>query len=122
MTEVYFPAKDIAEACKKVLHEIEDHRDKILVKLVNERFRKWHWKFKPPSKEFLAGLKYTLPFGDREIAYMHRSDEENKVTKILHISQGAVATDEELRVRVSVDDFSLIYEHYEANLRKKIKC
>jgi len=119
MTEVYFPAKHIVEACKKVLNEIEIHRDRLLVKLVDQRFRRWHWKIKSPSKKVLSDLKYELPDGDKEIAYMHRSDEENKVTKILHISQGAISTDENLKVRVSVDDFSLIYEHYDIGIKGK---
>lgn len=118
MTEVYFPAKRIVKACKKTLDEIDNHRDRILVKLVDQRFRKWYWRFKSPSNKTLYDLRNRLPDGDKEIAYMHRADEENKVTKVLHISQGAIATDENLKVRISVDDFSLIYEHYDEVKRR----
>lgn len=113
MTEAYFPPNLIIDACEKTLYEIEDHRNRILVKLADERFRKWWWMFTKPTKLTLLEMSTNLPDGDREIAYMHRSEEENKILKMLNLSRGTAATDEDLRIQVSLDDFNIIYDHYE---------
>jgi len=118
MTEAYLSPKLIIDACEKTLNEIEETRNKILVKLVDERFRKWWWTFRQPSLSDLMIMTDKLPEGDKEIAYMYRTEDENTVIKIMNLSQGAIATDEDLRVQVSIDDFSIIYEHYEMKTRK----
>ncbi len=118
MTEAYLPPKLIINACEKTLNEIKETRNNILVKLADERFRKWWWRFRQPSLPDLMIMTGELPEGDKEIARLHRSEDENTVIKILNLSQGAIATDEDLRVQVSIDDFSIIYEHYEVKERR----
>lgn len=119
MAESYLPIIFVISACETTLEEIEICRSGILAKLVGERFTKWYWKIKPPSAQTLHNLKYMLPDGDKEIAYMHRSSEESSIRKIMDLSQHTLKTTEYSKILLDHEDFSLIIGNYKGG---KTRC
>jgi len=108
VTHAHLPAKKVICACQSVMLEIAISRHEILESIA-ERKRKRRWFLPRRSMKAAMGM---LADEEREIAKLHRCQEEQTAKEILALATAAADSDPTFRVFVCARDFGMLVEHY----------
>lgn len=102
------PAHCVVMACSDTLFNIACSRAALLrdiAESLRDRGRFW-------PKRSVRGARKLLTEDDKEIAALHRADEETDVKNLMALAKAAMHVSPKFTVTVSVADFSHIGLHY----------
>ncbi len=99
----YLPAGKVADACRAIVVDVKQTRRAILLSIAKAKCRWW---------ESVDKVLARLEDCDKEIAELHRVEDERVAKELQALASAAYRDDSTFRVYVSARDFGVIAKRY----------